>query len=1577
MKFNNENKFSYIFIHIFINIKEHSLKFSLFKNICNLIEMINNVIVIDIIFNYKRDFINYLSILYFINPIFYIEILSIYLIKLKINKNPSLSMIKLENNIFKNDQISLLIQKFFNLNLYDQIYYNDYILLKISILVITYLIYYILIIKNNHNILLIIKKICSHLLYFIYKPCLVLILNIFCRKFFFQLSLYKTSISSKTPIDFLLLFLIFFPIIFFYFYFIYAFYKNEKYYFFYSKLFIFEIYINFFGSLIICLRLKIIFSFTLQFIWIFLFFYKFNIKLNIFKYNLFRKFEDFFEIFLEIFSLLYLLIKFIFLIVIKNKKKYNQFKIVEIIILFFLLFILFYFITYNSKSVITLSNLDEFFFKKNIKFNFGLYQLFYLFINFVFYKDINDKERILVINILKKYINKFIKNNLDYNLVYENFDLLKDINNELIEKKKNDNFEENIYNKNFCEFFLILIKKYYRKNKKIKNTYFNDFLFFNKIIIYCFYHLNCYKILYLIKKFSCSKYNKRYNIILISFFYFLYYHLLKYQSSKKIDFSMDYILIYLKINSNYLKFINSFEIIINNFSRQFQNLYEIINKEKKIIQNSKKNLIFLNKLSSKNFSNKNNIEVEKILYIDNLLFNDNFENENFDFNNIKSILDNNNFFILKFKNNNFIIKKIPLNFYENTHIKSYELKNKIFLFLFPDILRTIIHKEIKKAILYKNYNKINTIIKNYNNTISLINLNFIVLPILKDNLYIYCKIKFIDNQLGNCLLIDKLGYIKNFGEFFYNFFCFQYSNEFETNIFNILNLNNINIENIKFEKEFIIYLPKMLKKIKKNIKKYKIIENDMENKFNLLQSQFFNKKRTKIIIEVKNIFYIKKSILYLIIIKFIDLNFSFFSINNKNSLKNGTNTIDKLSFEKNEKSKTDNKNTNLKLGENKWFLQNNSNKKIFQKILELISFIYNFLLIMFAIFFSLYLKKKIKNFISYKDKIYVNRIFNMEFLYLHFYFLHTILIVDENIKFNYDYYTEIFNLNEIYLNLSEYFILHEQDEITYIINYFNTEFQNNIEAIEKNSPLYKKQRELIYYNDLLGNIKSKNYLNIFPDLLSYHFTLSQKIDYLKISIINVNNISDYTYLNNNQKICLNVISNFFPISNRMEEINELIEDNYMNALKNLKNLILFILSVFIIFNFFSIILLFCNIKIINNKIETIIINIQNISNERLNLLKNKIFFCQNFLKNEINNLFINDELNNNNSFIKSFESFNTNKKIKLLKTLKTTKKKKITNNTNSNSFIINQYLNNFHSMKDYDDQLLDNIKENNNSKNFDFFQNKLNNKKSFLSHYNRDKILYITLICYTILFLSIFISSIPVIVNKINKINYQLIYLREIDNIQDNSILYYISIKYNILLNLTEEKNNLTQIRENILINLQKFFMDISIEPFYSEALNIINTNLSCDYLIYFQGYYTDVLSEICKLFIINNTNYYIIIYGLVNILTEIYFKFLNSERNNKDIINYYHNYNFQTITFIYIINILDGLSFIYYEFLYPCFYNRIDYLSNFIFIIFLLLVIIEIIYYYISNFFVLRENTNSIIIYLIIEKFFVEKKNN
>ena len=148
------------------------------------------------------------------------------------------------------------------------------------------------------------------------------------------------------------------------------------------------------------------------------------------------------------------------------------------------------------------------------------------------------------------------------------------------------------------------------------------------------------------------------------------------------------------------------------------------------------------------------------------------------------------------------------------------------------------------------------------------------------------------------------------------------------------------------------------------------------------------------------------------------MNFSFFSINNKHSLKNGTNTIDKLSFEKSEKSKTDNKNINLKLSENKWFLQNNSDKKILQKILELISFVYNFLLIMFAIFFSLYLKKEIKNFISYKDKIYVNRIFNMEFLYLHFYFLHTILIVDENIKFNYDYYTEIFNLNEIYLNLS-------------------------------------------------------------------------------------------------------------------------------------------------------------------------------------------------------------------------------------------------------------------------------------------------------------------------------------------------------------------------------------------------------------------------------------------------------------------------------------------------------------------------------------------------------------------------------
>jgi len=300
---------------------------------------------------------------------------------------------------------------------------------------------------------------------------------------------------------------------------------------------------------------------------------------------------------------------------------------------------------------------------------------------------------------------------------------------------------------------------------------------------------------------------------------------------------------------------------------------------------------------------------------------------------------------------------------------------------------------------------------------------------------------------------------------------------------------------------------------------------------------------------------------------------------------------------------------------------------------------------------------------------------------------------------------------------------------------------------------------------------------------------------------------------------------------------------------------------------------------------------------------------------------------------------------------------------------MNQFFKN-NSIYDSDVHLLNNKKEN-----FDF--NNQNNEKYFFSHFNRNKIFFITLTFYIILFLSIFISAIPIILNKINNIYYQLIYLKEIDNIQDNSILYFISIKYNILLNLTEEKNNLTQIKDNILINFQKFFFDISSEPFFSEVLNLINSNLSCDNFIFFQGIYTNQFIQICHLFKINDINYYIILNGLINILTEIYLKFLKSKRNIEDIINYYHNYQFQYITFIYIINILDGLSVIYYNYLYPCFYNRIDFLSNFIFIIFLILVLIEIIYYYISNFFILKENTNSTIYYLIIEKFFIEKKNN
>ena len=70
-----QNSFSKIISDIYVSIKEKSLNASELFFFSTVFELTNKILIIDIIFNYKRTFQNIYFFLYFISPTFYFEVL--------------------------------------------------------------------------------------------------------------------------------------------------------------------------------------------------------------------------------------------------------------------------------------------------------------------------------------------------------------------------------------------------------------------------------------------------------------------------------------------------------------------------------------------------------------------------------------------------------------------------------------------------------------------------------------------------------------------------------------------------------------------------------------------------------------------------------------------------------------------------------------------------------------------------------------------------------------------------------------------------------------------------------------------------------------------------------------------------------------------------------------------------------------------------------------------------------------------------------------------------------------------------------------------------------------------------------------------------------------------------------------------------------------------------------------------------------------------------------------------------------------------------------------------------------------
>ena len=100
-------------LQIYSSLQMHSFKSMIFNYLSSLFDYANIIVIIDIVFNYKRDFINITFPIYLISPIFYLECIYTKLVN---NNNLNSNCISLDFENYRNDQINRLINKYFSSN---------------------------------------------------------------------------------------------------------------------------------------------------------------------------------------------------------------------------------------------------------------------------------------------------------------------------------------------------------------------------------------------------------------------------------------------------------------------------------------------------------------------------------------------------------------------------------------------------------------------------------------------------------------------------------------------------------------------------------------------------------------------------------------------------------------------------------------------------------------------------------------------------------------------------------------------------------------------------------------------------------------------------------------------------------------------------------------------------------------------------------------------------------------------------------------------------------------------------------------------------------------------------------------------------------------------------------------------------------------------------------------------------------------------------------------------------------------------------------------------------------------------
>ena len=1516
--------------YCFTELKLHTFKFLVFLYITKIITFINNIMIMDIIFQYKRNFFALHSFIYFLNPFFYFETLNNLFIpdysnSSHNNKNNTFTL--MDKSKYEKDQISLLFNKYFNIEVHEPGYFRSYYFFRILFLFIIIFCFFInMIYYYNNSLFKLVRNISCVIIYLVFQPFMQILLILYNRPFLIQLSDVRKDLNETNIFDLIILFC--FNIIGFLYYdfFIYSFAFNHIDYFLHNNYYYLEWILMEISSILLIIRYKNRFSIFFQLLWSFLFCKIFVIKSQLYIYDVKKNKSTKFFFCLDLLNFSFFIIRFISLFFINKLGELLVFKIFEIIEIIFLTIFLTY--LFNSITKITtissfIKNLDQ---KKTICF-LQIKQYFNPINSFFFETPLNSKIKEKSKEKLLKDYEFEVKNfycisSEDYNIICNGNEKLKRaLNFETVFKRKiSVSFSSNTTVNDFTNFIYIFNLLYNILDSiKIRTKNVNDEfciynrenIFFYKVLLHFIKDEKTFRSRFIISKFLFNEKNTV-SFQLNAIINFISVYLENFEK-KSDNSSLMYILIFEKINSNYYKILDAFYDILKGFNNTSKKeiIYNL-DKQSDIIGKSRNNIsTILKKYNDflKNFQS----EKEKYSLIEDLIFNHNL-NKNFDFydfNYLDSLIEKNNFFILTIENHNFIIKKIPLLYEIKTHNIGINYYGKNFTIIFPKLISKDLFKSIKKNILLSPSYKTDSIIETSKNLILGIKLSFIRLPTMDGKIFLSCSLKEKEpTEENNYLILDSNGFIYRFGSFFKQYFGFSNLGKIP-NLFKLLDIKNIEFEKGKVE-TIKISVNKMLLRVKQYLRKY--IDSKHEEKIEVIKKLEFalnNQNEIDIIIKIENSYMTEKNELFLALVIF-----PYFKegIEDKKKFAGENEQVTKLhpiSFSTSASSIISFK--EMKENGDKWNIlkkkENNLNKKvdIFQKI----SFLYNLFLIILAIFLCVYIKINSNNFYQKRLNYESIRELNTEVLSLSFFILNVVKIYNST---NYnsldlEYRSKISGFENFSLTQYVESLFKISSNYSFILY---RKFKNIYAGLNHKNFFYKNisPKSYLFYNEM-GQIENYSYINSFEVQLNNYYIISKaETFYINYNLINFNDTDDN---DSDDEIKLKtLIKNANIYVDIFEEVNYFDKQNFLQYFKEFKIFIFTAFIIFFFFNLLSMVFLYISIKISINEIWKLVNNIMKITIKDKKFLENKINLTKKLLLNEMKASSI----------------------LKILKKKTNTSKKK-----DDEEYSI-----------DSEDTYL-------------ITQNATNKKIKY--HFRVENKVLKLLIGLGLIFGIYIIISFPIIINYLKKINEKRKTSESLDDLLDNILKYYITIRCSILMNISYSDilyNKFLKISDQIYKNLSTLRNFIYKDSNQSalEYTELINFNNGCEILAEDENY-SEYLKKICIYEPLLLTEFGNILSGYINQLRNQINAFFDSDKSYEYITKIFHSRTFQfynIVIFIYFKNLLNQIQ---YSYTFPSFEKVILKLSDFLITMFIIMVATEVLNYILTAIFILGKLTSSV----------------